>query len=61
MKPICSVCNSDKISSEKKMVRTSVPKEVQKRKPNARISYGRVYYEHKCVDCGHVWEEDTHL
>ena len=54
----CSECGSTKIEATKKMVRTSKPKGA---KPtNKLISYGRVYYECVC-ECGHKWEEESHL
>jgi hypothetical protein len=66
-KIICSKCGgSDNISSEKKMIRLPVPENVRilllfSLIPyRALISYGRVYFSHKC-ECGNTWEEDSHL
>ena len=55
----CTVCGSTKIEATKKVVRTGPPKGV-KPNPHRLVSYGRVYFECKC-ECGHSWEEETHL
>lgn len=55
----CTECGSTNIESLKKMKRTLPPKPVEN--SNKRMSFGRVYFECKCEDCGHKWEEETKL
>jgi len=58
----CDKCGSTNITSTKKMQKTCAPKKanVNRLMPPKKITYGRVYYKHIC-ECGHTWEEETHL
>jgi hypothetical protein len=60
----CPNCSSTFFETERKMKKTSPPKNSKKQHPFYKgplVSYGYVFLEHKCNNCQTTWEEKNIL